>query len=249
MGSISSNKLTSPLYTVIPSYDTGWVACSDWTNQHLGTAVGGNVVHSLGYNLREMLVRVFISTDGTDNNSFEVCDADTDVGSSSYYGLSFFQINTNSILVQTGAGGIRYVRDSDGNTELLTTQSYYYRVSVTKFQSVASVRNVSEDYSASETDTGKRWIDGKTIYRKGFTGTSGTGAWQTVATISGYETVIMLHMRVLGTDSVQYSPSDNYFAATTIGQVVTSGGNVQIYTNSGTLNARTVKGFVEYTKT
>ena len=56
-------------------YDTGWVACSDWTNQHLGSTLGGNVVHNLNTPLRNLSVKVFISTDGTDDNSFEMVDS------------------------------------------------------------------------------------------------------------------------------------------------------------------------------
>jgi len=159
----------------MPSYDTGWVANSDWTDQHLGTAAGGNVVHSLGYNLRELLVQVFISTDGTDANSFETkIDSRNSTGDANL-GCTFYQVNTNEIKIQTGAEGFYYLDDT-GVVVQIAAQSWYYRVVVTKLQPVISVRNISEDYSTSETDTGKQWIDGKTIYRKCFSGVSATAA-------------------------------------------------------------------------
>lgn len=156
------NTLTATVAPVMPSYDTGWVNCSDWTDQHLGTAVGGNVVHSLGYNLRELLVQVFISTDGTDNNSFEITMVE---GSGGNFGFQVDQVDANNITVQTGASGIRFINGS-GVADIIDIENWYYRVVVTKLQPVISVRNISEDYSTSETDTGKQWIDGKTIYRK-----------------------------------------------------------------------------------
>ena len=44
------------------TYDTGWIACSDWTNQHLGDSVGGNVNHNLDAPLSDILVKVLISS-------------------------------------------------------------------------------------------------------------------------------------------------------------------------------------------
>ena len=46
--------------------------------------------------------------------------------------------------------------------------------------------NKLQTYSTSETDTGKRWIDGKKIYRKTFTGSYNSGA----ELLSGVDTLV-----------------------------------------------------------
>lgn len=161
------NTLTATVAPVMPSYDTGWVNCSDWTDQHLGDTVGSNVNHALGYNLRELLVQVFISTDGTDNNSFQIDHSTGGTASAAEIrGINIYQVDTNNITVQTGANGIRQILDAAGATNAIDTENWYYRVIVTKIQPVISVRNISDDYETSEIDTGAQWIDNKTIYRK-----------------------------------------------------------------------------------
>lgn len=108
-------------------YDTGWVNCSDWTNQHLGTALGGNVVHNLNQPLANLLVKVFVSTDGTDATSYELAFM-TDVGSD--LGIVAFQVDNNNIKIQTGAGGAGGVMDDSGAVVTFDTENYYYKVKV-----------------------------------------------------------------------------------------------------------------------
>ena len=107
-------------------YDTGWVACSDWTDQHLGTALGGNVTHNLNAPLSDLLVRVLISTDGTDANSFEPRDADSNAGSR---GWTLYAVDNNTLKVQTGSAGIGFYDDS-GNFTTIDTDDWYYKVKV-----------------------------------------------------------------------------------------------------------------------
>ncbi|KKM99185.1 hypothetical protein LCGC14_1150500, partial [marine sediment metagenome] len=120
------------------SYDTGWIACSAWTNQHLGTALGGNVVHNLNTPLRNLMVKVFISTDGTDNNSLEVRWGDWSSAATVQSGLTIFQVDDDNITVQTGLSGLYYVIDADGSISVLNTESWYYRIVVYEMTSVYS---------------------------------------------------------------------------------------------------------------
>jgi len=128
---ITDGGTNTTSYCGIWKYDTGWVACNDWTNQHLGDAVGGNVVHSLGANLSDLLVKVLLSTDGTDANSFQILgqgyDYDNDPGLS--LGLTAFQVDTNNITIQTGAAGVIYM-DNNGVVQLIDTEAWYYKVKV-----------------------------------------------------------------------------------------------------------------------
>lgn len=105
-------------------YDTGWIACDDWTDRHLGTTAGGDVQHNLNAPLSDLLVQVFYSTDGTDANSWVL-------GQFSYSDRSFSvrEIDSNSIRVNTGDSGISYIAD-DGSTTIVTATSAYYKVKV-----------------------------------------------------------------------------------------------------------------------
>lgn len=115
------------------SYDTGWVNCSTWTNQHLGSVVGGNVSHNLNANLSDLLVKVLISTDGTDNNSHEILplsfsrSSPTDINT----GMTIYQFDTNALTIQTGSSGYAIIDDS-GTYAVQNPSNYYYKVVVYK---------------------------------------------------------------------------------------------------------------------
>ena len=117
------------------SYDTGWIACSTWTNQHLGTALGGNVVHNLNTPLRNLMVKVFISTNGTDDTSFEVVG--NEQISSAPYGITIDDVDDDNIIVQTATNGIITII-SDGTATVIDTESWYYRIVVYEMSTVYS---------------------------------------------------------------------------------------------------------------
>jgi hypothetical protein len=114
-------------------YDTGWINRSDWTNVHLGSNTtkntDSNVTHNLNAPLSKLLVKVLISTDGTDANSFEVTFSTyVDSGSSSR-GITVYQVDSNTIKVQTGTNGILYAQD-DGSMAGIDTEDWYYKIKV-----------------------------------------------------------------------------------------------------------------------
>jgi len=123
------------IYGNTQSYDTGWISNSDWTDQHLGTAAGGNVVHNLNAPLSDILVKVLISTDGSDANSFEVPTAFYDYNYATVYdiGLTIYAIDNNNIKVQTGQyGAIRKIGDIPAETTTIVGQNWYYKIKVFK---------------------------------------------------------------------------------------------------------------------
>ncbi len=124
------------LTTEFDYYDTGWINRSDWTNVHLGSTTtkdtDSDVTHNLNTNLSDLLVKVLISTDGTDGNSFLVYDGTSYEVGVSLYGATVFQVDTDSIKVQTGADGILYVLDAGGGAGLLDTEDWYYKIKVYK---------------------------------------------------------------------------------------------------------------------
>ena len=112
-------------------YETPWVACSVWTNQHLGDTVGGDINHKLELPLKDLNVRIFISEDGTDEKSFEVKDTAIRDASSGQYGITIFCVDNNNIRVQTGPQGLIYNIDSTGVTGIIDVESWYYKIVVT----------------------------------------------------------------------------------------------------------------------
>ncbi len=117
-------------------YDTGWINRSLWLNKHLGSNTtlntDSNVTHNLDAPLADLLVKVLISTNGTDANSFQTEGIALQSGVA-WYGTQIDEVDSDNILVQTGAGGIYHLNTS-GNGVLLDTESWYYKIVVYKIR-------------------------------------------------------------------------------------------------------------------
>lgn len=113
-------------------YDTGWINRSDWTDVHMGSNttknVDSDVNHGFGVPLSDLLVKVLISTDGTDANSFEILNWNN--ASTDDIGVNIFQVDNDNFKVQTGASGLAYNRDSDGSGIIIDTEDWYYKIKV-----------------------------------------------------------------------------------------------------------------------
>lgn len=131
----AENKLTEKKITgLIKKYGTGWINRSDWTNVHMGSDktlnVDSNVAHGLDAPLSELIVKVFISTDGTDANSIHI-EGFTVIVGVGYFGHTIYQVDKNNIKIQTGVNGITYVNDVGGRF-VVATQSWFYKIIVYK---------------------------------------------------------------------------------------------------------------------
>ena len=102
----------------------------------------------------------------------------------------------------------------------------------------------NQDYSEEEQDTGMKWIDGKKIYRRTFTGTIKASTDTTVLSAFDYETIIRLEgMHYIPSTGV--SRSMNYYNSTSNHSHLYIGGSgVKAYSTL----AGNVRGVVEYTK-
>ena len=111
-------------------YDTGWINRTDWTNVHLGSDTTLNtdsyVNHNLNAPLSNLLVKLFVSTDGTDANSFEVLPGN---GATDTVGIVILAVDNNNVKVQTATNGI-YVTVDAGSGLVIDTENYYYKVKV-----------------------------------------------------------------------------------------------------------------------
>ena len=126
------------LYNLIKKYSTGWLlneiggaGVADWTNVHLGTDPTGdsNVTHGLDGNLADFIVKVLISTDGTDANSFEVALSPLFPNTWSGYTVSY--VDANNIKIQTGIAGLLYLLDN-GIGSAIAAQNWYYKIIIYK---------------------------------------------------------------------------------------------------------------------
>jgi len=109
--------------------DSGWISRSDWTNAHLGSDttknVDSNMNHHMVQPLINLLVKVSISPDGTDNNSMEVLNT----GKHPRGGYTLYQVNLGNIRIQTNDNGIPITAD-DGSVTFIDTEDWYYRIKV-----------------------------------------------------------------------------------------------------------------------
>ncbi len=101
-----------------------------------------------------------------------------------------------------------------------------------------------DDYTTSQTFTGKHWIDGKKIYRKVLEGTTGSAAstWTTIGTINDIDEITSL-TGILG----KYLPIPQYTNSSYLVSLQNNNGNIQVFA-VGYLSTP-VKIIVEYTKT
>lgn len=123
----STKKYVDDLITgLILKYATAWVPISDWTNAQF------NIPHNLGTELSDLVVKFYISTDGTEANSFEPINGSYSSAGVLTYGHTYHAININSFEIQTGINGILYLIQGSGAGGVVAAQSYYYKVKVYK---------------------------------------------------------------------------------------------------------------------
>jgi hypothetical protein len=121
-------------------YDTGWKlnllnggVSADWANVHLGddpTDPTDYITHNLNCALDQLSIKLLISTDGTDANSFIPSEISW-TSSTLNYGYQFDYVDANNIKIQTGANGIKRLVDN-GASDVISNDPYYYRVIVEK---------------------------------------------------------------------------------------------------------------------
>ncbi len=118
-------------------FDSGWLlnemggsGVANWSNVHLGddpTDPTDNVTHGQNKPLSELIHKLLISTDGTDNNSFSLelmnyTSAGTNIG----FGANIDQIDLNNIKIQTGKNGLTFYNDS-GVITVIDIEDWYYK--------------------------------------------------------------------------------------------------------------------------
>ena len=133
---VVTNSLTLNFPTAA-DHDTGWLlnelggtGVGDWTNVHLGddpTDPADNITHGLNLPLASLRVKLLISTDGTDANSFEI--GFTDRNPTATYGYIVDAVDDDNFIVQTGANGISTLA-TNGVITVIDSEDWYYRIMV-----------------------------------------------------------------------------------------------------------------------
>lgn len=87
-----------------------------------------NLFHQMGKNLYQLRTEIFFSTDGTENNSYNITNniLYDGVGGTAF-GDQQNQIDIDNIKIQTGNAGIPYVNDA-GAVLATDTEDWYYKV-------------------------------------------------------------------------------------------------------------------------
>jgi len=126
--------LTSGQSVTALKYDSGFSEITNWLNRR------DTYTHNLNDNLSSLLVKIFLSSDGTEANAIEVTNI---TFSSSALNTEYnFQIeynDANSIIIATGANGARYYDSSGDSVTLGSSQSYYLKVVIYKPQFTTKV--------------------------------------------------------------------------------------------------------------
>lgn len=86
------------------------------------------ITHNLGADLPDLIVKFFVSTDGTDTNSSEIAYANSDASVNNRTGFVIYALSDDQIKIQTGSNGVLMLNEGTGGLETIDTESYYYRV-------------------------------------------------------------------------------------------------------------------------
>jgi hypothetical protein len=85
-----------------------------------------NVIHDFNFNLVDVRIKIYFSTDGTEANAFFLDFSDSAAGG---FGGTFYQISLDEIKMQMAGSGYLYTSDA-GTVLALNTQDWYYKIKV-----------------------------------------------------------------------------------------------------------------------
>ena len=117
-------------YNLLP-YTTGAINSTLWNNQQF------NVNHGFNTHLENLVIKFYLSDDGTDGSWFEVQNttrADINaITADTAEGTTVYETDVDNIYIQTGADGVRYINNSSGGLSIFNDpDDEYYKVVITK---------------------------------------------------------------------------------------------------------------------
>ena len=272
--SITSNKLKSPIYAervynkiLITNNFTipvGWANATNWTITIPSTGrfkiiASGNMLASESSTASNIvcycrLAKGGVAIVGTSRSVGISINAATYAYNQSPFEIlweDYFiagEVITLQAAYLAGAGNECRIEYSAGSIEPF--------MSYELVQQTVSVRNQSEDYATTETDTGKNWIDGKRIYRKCFSGTSTAASIQYVASGVVPDNVIKLeYIQKTAINNVLFPGSefttgglDQVWATWLTATHGTNPNSIYLYHNEANAQSQPYFIIMEYTK-
>ena len=146
---------------------------------------------------------------------------------------------------QHGVANINKVSDSDMNEIKSVVNNAIDQIDT----NATDISNIGA-YSTTEVDTGKKWIDGKSIYRKCLTGTTPSG--NSSSLIANVAKIISYNIVVKRSGVNQYHPLStamcNYDSSHASPLFLSSGGDILLYIANSSYQGQEYYGWVEYTK-
>ncbi len=133
------------------TYDTGWIANSDWTATTLVVTTPFNFD-----SISDIDSKFYVSIDGTEDNSIEIVGmAIRDAGINEQTSLGYGKTGTNELTYYTGASGVRAPSlDGLGSSVLLGAASArYYKVVVTKTLKNINTASDFTEYASNSSTT------------------------------------------------------------------------------------------------
>lgn len=238
-------------------YNTpGWISNSDWTNWQLA------VTHNLNADIEDLNVDLFLSpnSDGSSARliTFHGADSATDKG------VQIYGNNSNNINLESGSAGIvTIVTPGTGNFDTLTTQTWYYKVVVTKKQldllptlDVNTVHSNYEDNSGQSipdtTETTITWntqVSSNNISYSGGTFTINESGYYQINAMITYVSGIYAAGDVfdirINKNASNYAVLERKYTESTITQAVQVGRSIMIYfdaTDTMSITGRQITG-------
>lgn len=87
--------------------------------------IDSNAYHGLSLNLRNIMQKIFLSSDGSEGNCFEVTNHINRTDSGADEGTVNFQVDTTNTKVQTGQSGTRQMNDAGVTINIANTDQFY----------------------------------------------------------------------------------------------------------------------------
>lgn len=167
----------------------------------------------------------------------------TQAGTVKYFVVTNAVFSSNTTITVTGAGLYTL------SNVPIDRPAYSYDATPSGFP--RSMRNLEENYTTTEVDTGKKWVDGKTIYRKilNFGTLPNAGTKAVAHGITGLDFMISLIGTATNAGRTAQLPlpyvSDGTFAINS----AVSGSNIQVQTYQDRTSYTVCYFVMEYTKT
>jgi len=141
---IYSNLAIAPP-TTAAKYDTGWILFdTGWLNKST------NINHGLDAPITELITKIYITPDGTDDSAIEIRSASSKNpgNAANVYGNSLLAVDDNNIEYRTGTNGIQYIDNAGAQIILDSETTYSLRAVIYKPETIA------ETTTALKYDTG-----------------------------------------------------------------------------------------------